>query len=186
MKRPTSGEFSKLPLALVVASLILSLIAIVLSFLSKRDEIVYVDAQKLVNEYRGMQDARKAFESKTLVWKANLDTLRQEAESTIREYETTREKLSAKERDLMEELIQSRQEQFMNYQQIVSEKIQKEDQELTGKVLTTVNEYMKNYGEIKGYTIIMAATQYGNIVYAEEHTDITNDVLEGLNLAYSK
>lgn len=32
----------------------------------------------------------------------------------------------------------------------------------------------------------MAATQFGNIVYAEEHTDITADVLEGLNAEYSR
>lgn len=186
MKNHSPGKASKLPLALIVASLILSCTAIMLPFLSARNEIVYVDAQKLVNGYRGMQDARKEFESKSQVWKANLDTLRLEAESTIKEYELTRDKLSSKERSLMEELIQSKQEQFINYQQIVSEKIQKEDQELTGKVLTRVNEYMKDYGRLKGYTIIMAATQYGNIIYAEEHMDITDDVLEGLNLAYAK
>lgn len=186
MKNPTTGKSSKLPLALIAASLILSCTAVSLSFLSARNKIVYVDAQKLVSGYKGMQDARKEFENKSLVWKANLDTLRLEAESTIKEYELTRDKLSAKELSLMEDLIHSRQEQFLNYQQIVSEKIQKEDQELTGRVLTTVNEYMKDYGRLKGYKIIMAATQYGNIVYAEEHTDITDDVLEGLNLAYAK
>lgn len=186
MKNPTTGKPSKLPLALIAASLILSCTGLSLHFVSSENEIVYVDAQKLVNDYKGMQDARKEFESKTLVWRANLDTLRLEAESTIKEYELTREKLSAKEQNLMEELIQSRQEQFLNYQQIVNEKIQKEDQELTGKVLTTVNQFMKDYGRLKGYRIIMAATQYGNIIYAEEHTDITDDVLEGLNMAYSK
>lgn len=180
------GKWSGLPVAFAAVSLIASCAALALTILDPTDEIVFVDAQKLVNEYLGMQDARKEFEAKTQVWKANLDTLRREAESTIRQYEATREKLSARERNLMEELIQSRQEQFLNYQQVISEKIQKEDQELTGKVLATVNTYMKDYGRTRGYRIIMAATQYGNIVYAEEHTDITDDVLEGLNLAYSK
>jgi outer membrane protein len=181
-----SGESSKLSAVLVAASLIISCLAISLPFLISQNQIVYVDSQKLVNGYKGMLDARKEFESKAAVWKANVDTLRLELESKIKEYDLTKNKLTAKEKALMEELIQSRHEQFLSYQQAISEKIQKEDQDLTNKVLSTVNGYMKVYGQQKGYKIIMAATQYGNIVYAEERTDITDDVLRGLNLEYSK
>lgn len=163
--------------AIVIAGLI---VVITLQF-DKKDSIVYVDAIKLVNGYKGMQAARKEFELKTQAWKANLDTLKTELESKIKEYESTRLKLSAKEKSLMEELLQTKQDQFMNYQNIISEKIQKEDQELTTKVLGKVNDFIKKYGEEKGYSIIMAATQYGNIVYAEKGMDITEEVLVGLN-----
>jgi outer membrane protein len=59
--------------------------------------------------------------------------------------------------------------------------VQKEDQELTNKVLDTVNDYLKRYGKEKGYRIILAATQYGNIVYAQDGIDITEEVMKGLN-----
>lgn len=151
-----------------------------------QNKYVYVDAQKLVNSYVGMQEARKEFESRTNAWRANLDSLRTEAEIKIKEYESTGTKLSAKERQLMEELIQSKQEQYMNYQQVVTEKIKQEDQQLTSQVLGKVNDYIKRYGEQKGYTIIMAATQHGNIVYARKEADITEEVLKGLNAEFGK
>lgn len=155
---------------------------VLIGFQFKRgDSIVYVDAGKLVNGYRGMQSARQEFELKAGVWKANLDTLKLELEGKMKEYERTEKKLSAKEKQLTEELIRAKQEQFVNYQNVITEKIRKEDQELTSKVLGKVNDYIKHYGEEKGYSIIMAATQYGNIVYAEKGTDITDEVLEGLN-----
>lgn len=163
--------------AVVIAGLV---VVIALQF-DKKESIVYVDAIKLVNGYKGMQAARQEFEQKTAAWQANLDTLKNELEGKIKEYQATQSKLSAKEKALTEELLQTKQDQFINYQNIITEKIQKEDQELTTKVLGKVNDYIKKYGEEKGYAIIMAATQYGNIVYAEKGKDITEQVLEGLN-----
>ncbi|HEX5167646.1 MAG TPA: OmpH family outer membrane protein [Cyclobacteriaceae bacterium] len=185
-KRSSSENSQKLSIGLPIAAIVISLVAFSLSILNRRNEIVYVDSKKLVNGFKGMQDARREFETKAGAWKANLDTLKAEVESKIKEYDDSKSRLSDKERALMEELIHSKQEQFINYQQVVSEKISLEDKELTSKVLAKVNDYMKSYGEQKGYQIIMAATQYGNIVYAEEHTDITQEVLDGLNLEYTK
>ena len=160
---------------------IIGLLVVIAFQFEKKEAIVYVDAVKLVNGYKGMQAARKEFEFKTSAWKANLDTLKTELEEHVKEYEATRNKLSAKEKTLTEELLRTKQEQYINYQNIIAEKIQKEDQELTSKVLGKVNDYIKKYGEGNGYAIIMAATQYGNIVYAEKGKDITDKVLEGLN-----
>jgi len=133
-----------------------------------------------------MQEARKEFEAKAAALQANLDTLRKDAERKIREYETTAPRLSLKERTLMEELIQSKQDQYENYKQVITDKIKEADQELTTKVLSKVNDYIRRYGKQEGYSIIMAATQYGNIIYAEEQADITEEVLEGLNAEYKK
>jgi outer membrane protein len=158
-------------------------ILFILHFQSEQS-MVYVDAQKLVVGYKGMQAARKEFEAKAAVWKANLDTLRGEVETRIKEYEAKKARLSLSEQQLTEELIQSKQDQYLNYQQAIQEKVQKEDQELTKKVLDKVNEYIKRYGKEKGYKIILAATQYGNIVYAHEGIDITDEVMKGLNNEY--
>ena len=172
----------------IVIALIFSVAIAILFYLhfTKENRYVYVDAQKLVNGYTGMIDARKEYEQKSLVWKANLDTLRHEAEVKIKEYEATVSKLNPNEKKLMEELIASKQEQFNNYQQIVSENVRKEDQELSAKVLAKVNDFIKRYGREKGYTIIMAATQYGNIIYADDKVNITEEVLVGLNAEYGQ
>lgn len=148
------------------------------------DSVVYVDSQRLVMGYKGMTVARQEFEVKVTGWKSNLDTLNSEVENSIKDYERKRSGLTAKERQLTEELIRSKQQQFVNYQQVVQEKIQKEDEELSRKVMDKVNEYMKKYGRQKGYKIILAATQYGNIVYAEDMIDVTDEVMKGLNDEY--
>jgi outer membrane protein len=167
------------------ALLILNLISITLflvSFFYKADtKFAYVDGVKLVTGYRGMELAKKELEVKSGAWKANLDTLQRELEKSVSEYELTKAKLTNKERSLTEELIKAKQSQFLNYQEVVTNNLQKADQELSSKILEQVNEYIKRYGESNGLTIIFAATQYGNIAYANKELDLTEVLLKGLN-----
>lgn len=151
-----------------------------------QQSLVYVDAQKLVIGYEGMKAARQEFETKSVAWKANLDTLRSEVEGKMKEYDVKKASMNAREKQLSEELIKAKQEQYINYEQVIQEKVQTEDQQLSKNVLTKVNDYVKRYGKEHGYKIILAATQYGNIVYAEEGIDVTDEVLKGLNGEYPK
>src|SRR5687768_12976063 len=92
-------------------------VLIALHFKSK-ESVVFVDSIKLVNGYHGMKKARKEYEAKTEVWKNNLDSLKVELEALIKDYEMKQAKLSAKEKQLTEELLQTKQAHFMNYRQI--------------------------------------------------------------------
>lgn len=176
---------SKIHFVISTISLV-GLVIISLFLFSKPPKIVYVDSIKVLSGYKGMEYAKKEYDVKVSVWNANLDTLKMEMESKFQEYEAKRLKLSAKEKELMEELLETKREQYLNYQQMVAEKMKKEDQELTSKVYSKVNDFLKRYGEQKGYAFILGANQYGSIVYAEDAVDITDEVIEGLNKEFSK
>ncbi len=177
-----SGKISMVIHAILAVSVILLFVL----FNKSQNSLVYVDSQKLVAGYEGMTLARTEFEGKTAAWKANLDTLRVEVEQEIKRYEASRSKLTPREKELSEALIQTKQEQYFNYQKVIQDKIQQEDQELTKKVLDKVNDYLKRYGKEHGHQIILAATQYGNIVYANDGIDITKEVIQGLNEEFQK
>lgn len=161
------------------------LVALAVYVFSIPQKLVYVDSAKLVNEYAGMQDARVAYQKKAVTWKANIDTLNSEVQRQIVSYEKERSKLTAKERQLSEELIRTKQKQLMDYQQAMNTQAKQEDEKMTGEVVLQINAYLKKYGEENGYKIVMAATEYGNIAYADEGLDITQEVLKGLNSEYS-
>ncbi|MEO1049329.1 MAG: OmpH family outer membrane protein [Bacteroidota bacterium] len=146
---------------------------------------VYVDSARLLNEYQGMIDARKGYQQKTFAWKANIDTLASETQKAINEYQASKDKMSKKEKQLSEELIRTKQRQLADYQKAMNEKAVQEDQQLTATVLEQVNAYLKDHGESHNYRIILAATDYGNIAYAQDGLDITEEVLAGLNKVYT-
>lgn len=154
-------------------------------FVRQPQQIVYVNSSKLVGDYKGMQVAREAYKSKAAVWKANVDTLVNEVRGEIMNYEKESRSMTVKERQLSKELIQTKQNQLAQYQQAMNTKAQEEDGKMTNEVLITINNYIKEYGRQHGYQIIIAATEYGNVAYADEGLDITNDVLNGLNDNYN-
>jgi outer membrane protein len=167
---------------------ILNLLAIItLSIVvsNKKHEVVYVDTSKLLNNYKGMQAARAAYQTKAGARKSNVDTLASEVQQLIFKYEKESPSLTVNERQLSQELIRGKQKQLADYQQALNTQAQQEDARMTSDVVAQVNAYLKKYGESKGYTVILAATEYGNLAYADQGLDITDEVLEGLNKEYS-
>jgi outer membrane protein len=163
---------------------LLGVIAIVVYLSFYQLPLVYVDSAKLVNGYKGMQVARQAYQQKAAQWKANIDTLTSEVKNEIFKYEKEVGKMSAREKQLSQELIQTKQNQLNQYQQAMNAQAQQEDGQMTKMVLDEINAFLKKYGKSKNYRIILAATDYGNIAYADEIMDITDEVLEGLNAQY--
>ncbi len=152
----------------------------------KNDQVVYVDNNVLMREYKGMQFMRTEYEKKAVVWQANIDTLITNWEAELHSYEKERNSMSSKERQLKEELLRSRQQQINQYREAMAQKAREEEQKMTQTVLNEVNDYIKEYGKRKGYKYILGATGSGNIVYAKDANNITDDVLKGLNEEYEK
>jgi outer membrane protein len=113
-----------------------------------------------------------------------VDTLISEIQNDIKKFEKESAGMTAKERDLSRQLLQTKQQQVADYQKATNDKATQEDNQMTKEVLDEVNLFIKDYGKKKGLRIILAATDYGNIAYAKEGIDITDEILEGLNKKY--
>jgi len=167
---------------------VLSLLLVIaggIYLLKFKQQIVYVDSIQLVNGYKGMQSARNIFEQKSKLWKANVDTLTNEVKNQILNYEKENPKMTAREKKLSQDLIKAKQTQLVDYQRAISSQAQEQERKMMDDVVNQINAFLKKYGNEHGYTVILAATEYGNIAYADEGLNITKDVLEKLNNEYS-
>jgi outer membrane protein len=149
-----------------------------------QNDLVFVDSAKLINNYKGMADARKAYQQKAVVWQANVDTLVSEIQNDLKKFEKENARMTVKERDLTRQLLQNKQKQLADYQNATREKAAQEDRQMTKGVVNEINQYIKEYGKRNKLKIILATTDYGNIAYAQEGIDITDEILEGLNKKY--
>jgi outer membrane protein len=169
----------------------LALIAVVISSFSlyksfSGSELVYVDVNKLIEGYKRTKIAKEEFEMKATLMKSNVDSLITEWQKELQIYEKERSSLSAKELELKQELLGNKQQQINSYQEAIQKQIQEEDKKTTQTVINDINDYVKEYGKKKGYKIIFGASGGGNIMYADESTDLTEEVLKGLNSQYDK
>lgn len=153
---------------------------------SQNEDVVYIDVNVLMADYEGMKDAKKEFEAKSTVWQANVDSLISSFQNELKVYEKERSGMTKKENELKQELLRNKQQQVGNYQQAIQRQSEEEDAKISGAVVNEVNTYIKEYGKNHNYKIIIGANSSGNVLYAQDGIDITQDVLTGLNAAYVK
>ena len=169
-----------LPTALI--ALVISITSFVCS--NSHNELVYVDVNRLLEGYNRTKTERVAFNKKVNTLKANVDSLVTDWQSELKGYEKERASMTEKEKELKQELLATKQQQLNNYQQAIQEQIREEDQKMIQTVINDINDYVKEYGKNHGHPIIFGAGGNGNIMYAEEASDLTEKVLEGLNARY--
>ena len=174
---------NKFTLGFSIINFIGLLLLLILHFYPN-NRVVYVDSTKIINSYHGMIEARKGYQEKITKWKANIDTLAKEVQIEIARYEKESLHMTVKEKELTKQLIRGKQQQLGEYQKAINEQASQEDAEATKKVVGEINTYIKNYGQRHNFSIIFAATEYGNIAFAKEGLDITEEILGGLNGSY--
>lgn len=168
----------------------ISIIAAVLAAFSfyfakqSSNEIAYVDINKLLDGYKRTEKVRAEFEEKAKTLNANVDSLMTDWQNELKAYEKERSSMSKKELELKQELLGNKQQQIGNYQQAIQKQIQEEDQKATQTVINDINDFVKEYGKNKGYYLVLGASGSGNIMYASDAADLTEEVLEGLNKEY--
>ncbi|MFY0482512.1 OmpH family outer membrane protein [Flavobacterium sp. PLA-1-15] len=174
----------KVPLFLAVFAVVVSGVA--LYFAHSGSELVYVDVNKLIEGYSRTKVAKADFEKKATLLKGNIDSLLGNWQKELQAYEKERGSLSANELKLKQELLSHKQEQINGYQEAIQKQIQEEDKKITQTVINDINDYVKEYGKDNGYKIIFGASGGGNIMYADESSDLTTAILKGLNAEYDK
>jgi outer membrane protein len=121
--------------------------------------------------YHGATAQHEAFIGKAKLWQQRVDSLSKEL-AALGTASTA--------------LRTSREQQLLRYRDAIQQQAQQEDQHLTKAILSEINAYIKQYGKEHGYTFILGANEGGNIVYAAEGTDISDDILKGLNAQYDR
>ena len=186
-KRPTGNthKTNGISKAAMLLSVLAITICMVTTFvLDHKPKLAYVDVNKLLQHYDRTKVDREAFEKKTSVMKANVDSLMTDWQDELKSYEKERASMTKKELTLKQELLQHKQQQINNYQRAVQEQIEEEDQKMTQTVVNDINDFVKAYGRKEDHLIIFGAQGNGNIMYAHEGVDLTDEILEGLNKQY--
>ncbi|MEP5341897.1 MAG: OmpH family outer membrane protein [Algibacter sp.] len=171
-------------LALPVSLIALAVSVFSIFKLQSSSEQVYVDVNKLLDGYKRTKIVRAAFDEKAKTLNANVDSLMTDWQKEIKTYEKERSKMSKKELELKQELLSNKQQQINNYQQAIQKQIQEEDKKSTQTVINDINDYVKEYGKKNNHKIIFGASGSGNIMYASDASDLTEDVLTGLNAEF--
>lgn len=152
-------------------------------------KVVYINTDTLMNNYKLAMELNEIFMKKQEDRRTELNvkakSLDQEANEFQRKYQNNGFLSEARAREAGEQ-IAIKQQNFQRLQQEMTDKMVREQGELTRKLFDTLITFLKTYNKEKGFNIVLSTTLGGNVLYAEDGFDITRDVVNRLNAEYDK
>lgn len=152
-------------------------------------KIVYINTDSLMNSYKLALELNEIFLKKQEERRTELNvkakSLDQEANEFQRKVQNGGFLSETRMMEARDQLM-IKQQNLQRLQQEMTDKMMREQNELNKKLFDTITAFLKNYNREKGFDIILSTTLGGNVLYAEDGFDITNDVVNRLNAEYEK
>ncbi|MBN1779765.1 OmpH family outer membrane protein [bacterium] len=142
----------------------------------------YVDSQRILASNEAAQDAQKKLETETGKWTQELQKMEQEIQGKVESLEQQSLLLSEEKK---QERIQELQNLQLQAQQYQYEKFGENGEvytlrkQLLEPVIEKINTAIHKVGEDGGYDFIFD-TVNGNVLYAQDKYDLTDQVIEEL------
>ena len=151
--------------------------------------VVYINTDTLMQNYKLAIELNEIFMKKQEDRRTELNekakSLDQEVGEFQRKYQNGGFLSEERARDAGEKLA-IKQQNLQRLQQEMTDKMVREQAELTKKLYDTLVSFLKQYNKEKGFNIVLSTTLGGNVLYAENGFDITRDVVNRMNAEYDK
>lgn len=147
-------------------------------------KIVVVNPQMVVEKYDGFKEAQDIYESKIKEMQTVFEEQKKHYESKSNEIKILSDNLSDREMEVKKGELKILEAKIIRLGKSIEEKTLAKEQELLQGVYNKINDFVKRYAESNKLDIIEGVTNSGNIMYASETTDITQEIINGLNKEY--
>ncbi len=173
--------FSSIKIKDILFSLILLIcLSVTLWQIITRPKIAYVRTAVIIEKFTGMKEAKERLDEKIKLWQSNTDTLQKHFDTSLIEYKTAQKPWTEVNKNI---LLRQKQD-LEHYKASIEDKISTEQDKMFQGASGQINSFIEKYGKEKGFTIILGTTASGNLLYADQSTDITEEILKGLNESY--
>jgi outer membrane protein len=163
-------------------------IIVIFTFAScqQSQKIGFVDNSKLINEYQEKIDIQDKLQAKIKTYEAKRDSIRQAFQLEINEAELKSRKMSQADLQKLSQELQQKDQIIAQRDQFEQQQIAQESQAQNDSLIKKVRNFVKDYGTKNGYDFILGSNEAGSVMYGNEASDLTQEILEALNAAYKK
>ena len=152
----------------------------------QQQKIGFVDNGVLINEYQERVDIEANLQIKIDAFKSRTDSLRSAFELEIKEAELRARKMSQADVQKLSQELQQKEQVLSQRVQFEQQQIAQESQTLNDSLIKTVKNFVRAYGKSNNYNYILGSNEAGSVLYGEESSDLTQEILKALNDGYVK
>lgn len=150
-------------------------------------DIVYVNIDSVLNKYKMFTDLQDDLQKKLKTSEDQLfnreKNLRKEFEDF--QYKVSKQLITRSESEEIQQSLARKEQELYQLQNNLQVKLGEEQQVAQHKVINSIMEYLESLEGEKNYKFVLGTSFGGNILYANDNLDISNEVVKGLNEQYS-
>ena len=151
----------------------------------QQQKIGFVDNSVLINEYQERKDVEANLNTKIEAFKTRTDSLRSAFELEIKEAELKARKMSQSAIQKLSQELQQKEQLLSQRVQFEQQQIAQESQKLNDSIINRVKAFVQDYGKSNNYNFILGSNEAGSVLYGEDASDLTQEILKSLNENYS-
>ena len=156
-------------------------------FLScNQTKVNYVDYEILMKDYKATHALEESLKLKQEQKAREFDSIQQPFNLKVQKYYQTAEKMSASQRQKLEEELGSEQQQLQLLQQQASQELQLENQERSEALMKKIDSFVSDYAKTNKINMILGTQGRGAVLYADDDLNVTAEILEILNSEFDK
>lgn len=162
----------QLILNIVLLAAVASLFVLVLG---KKEKLGYADSSILLTKVSFVQEAEGELKAKIKVYEDQISAMETELNQlkAVADYDPTNKEA--------EQQLNTKYQEYQNTVRSAQEESAKLQNEIMTPVYEKINKLIKEWGEANNYKTIWAALPGGNILYGNEGSDITDELVKYLN-----
>lgn len=153
--------------SIVVLSIIIAMMVVFFVKINSIDKVVYVDNEKLFNDFKMTKELKHIGEKTLLLQKTQIDSLKVLLST----------KISEDEKSLLLKQIISKQQLMDEYEQTFIRDNSK-------KIWERISSYSKDFAEKNDYKLIIGSQFKSDIIYGSTDIDVTEMMLDFINKKY--
>lgn len=153
-----------------------------------KGDIVYVDLDRILQEYDMANDLRSVVETKVQNIQAEVNRRGKKLESEVTSFQEKINKglMTRSVAEVQGQKLQQQEAEFNQYAAQKQNEINEEQVVMMNQLADAIKTFLDKYNESRQYSMILTNQGGAPVITANKALDITDDVLSGLNEEYVK
>jgi len=148
--------------------------------------IAYIDADTLLKNYEFSKTAASELENKRDQLQAEYENRARGFQNEVQNFQRNAQNMTIAQAKAVEEDLGKKQQNLMQYQETLAQNLMQEEAKINNELYTNVSEFLKEYGSANNFQLVLRFQRGGGVLYANDSLNITQEVIKGLNQAYSE
>jgi len=156
--------------------------------LADGSSIFYVQIDTVLNHFDMATDLTDELQKKFSASEAEFQNKQKAYQDDVNDYQYKAQRglITRSEAQTIEQQLYTKQQNLVQLQQELSQDLNEKQTVMNRQVINAIMEYLKKNSSQLNYKYVLGTSFGGNILYANDSLDITQNIITGLNAEYQQ